>query len=84
MQGVVEFFILAEKVAVNPDTDLLPFGMTDLYHFSGELYRGYVDTFSQRRVNIRVRQFIVVIIVVKVDGVDLGVEKLIQPLQLRE
>jgi hypothetical protein len=35
VQGEIEFLILAEKVAVNPDTDLLPFSMADLYHFSG-------------------------------------------------
>jgi len=84
VQGVVEFLILAEEVAVNPDTDLLSFGMADLYDFSGEPYRGYVDTIAQRRVNIRVRQLIVIIIVVEIYRVYLGAKKLIQPIRLRE
>lgn len=43
VQGEIEFLILAEKVAVNPHSNLLPFGMADLYHFSGEPHRGYID-----------------------------------------
>ena len=84
VQGVVEFLILTEEVAVNPDTDLLSFGMADFYHLSSEPYRGYVDTFAQRRVNIRVRQLIVIIIVVEIYRVYLGAIKLIQPLRLCE